>query len=380
MPFITLVTRRNFLAEKARFSLSIAGIALSVFLISFLLSLYQGWNINVGRLVDKMDADVWVALEGSSDFLDVASILPIALEDELAAMPEVDGVDGIIVRPMEMAIGDRREGMHLVAYELDGRAGGPLNIKRGNEAPGPNEIIVDEGFAQKAKVGIGDVMETGDTQLTIVGISTGGNLIFSQTTYVTMDTMLGLLPEQAHELRTFYLLHLVEGADPEVVAAAVEERVSGVDTFPKVGAYSKEEFASATRDRIMRNIIPILGVILGIALIVGVAITGLTIYSATVENEREYGILKAIGFTNGYLFRLVLEQSLATGAIGFVIGVGLTIIASQFVADLVPQFVTLVRWQDVLIVFGTTLIMSMIAAVLPVRRITQVDPVMVFKA
>ena len=371
---MTIITRRNLLAEKARFTLSIAGIALSVFLISFLLSLFQGWNISVGRLVDEMDADVWVALEGSSDFLNVASILPTALADELANMPDVDGVDGIIVRPMELEVDGRREGSHLVGYEPDGRAGGPLDIKKGKEMPGPNEIIVDDGFAQKAGVGIGDVLTSGETRLEIVGISTGGNLIFSQTTYVTMETILKLLPPQAQELRTFFLLHLVAGADPEAVAADIQEG------FPSVGAFSREEFASATRDRVMSNIIPILGVILGIALIVGIAITGLTIYNATVENEREYGILKAIGFTNGYLFRLVLEQSLATGLIGFVIGVSLTLVASQFVADLVPQFVTLVRWQDILIVLGTTLVMSTIAAVLPVRRLTQVDPVLVFKA
>ena len=142
--------------------------------------------------------------------------------------------------------------------------------------------------------------------------------------------------------------------------------------------FRSAKFASETRDRIMRNVIPILAVILGLAFVVGVSITGLTIYNATVEKSREFGILKAIGFTNGYLFRLVLERSLATGLLGFVIGVGLTALATRFVVDLVPQFVTLLRWQDVLLVLGTTILMSVISALLPVRRIANVDPVSVF--
>ncbi|MBI1885714.1 MAG: FtsX-like permease family protein [Chloroflexi bacterium] len=106
---------------------------------------------------------------------------------------------------------------------------------------------------------------------------------------------------------------------------------------------------------------------------------GLTIYTATVEKAREYGILKAVGFTNRYLYRVVLEQSLVTGLIGFVVGMGLTLVAGPFAQNLVPQFVILVRWQDLLAVFGVTLLMALFAAYIPVRRLAQIDPVAVFK-
>jgi ABC-type antimicrobial peptide transport system permease subunit len=73
-----------------------------------------------------------------------------------------------------------------------------------------------------------------------------------------------------------------------------------------------------------------------------------------------------------------MEQSVVTCLLGFVLGAGGTVIATRFVGDLVPQFVTLLRWQDIALVLLTTLIMSVIAAVLPVRRIANVDPVAVF--
>jgi ABC-type lipoprotein release transport system permease subunit len=38
------------------------------------------------------------------------------------------------------------------------------------------------------------------------------------------------------------------------------------------------------------------------------------------------------------------------------------------------------RWQDILVVAGTTLLMSAIAAYIPVRRLASIDPVAVFKA
>ncbi len=367
---MTMVTRQNLLAEKTRFFISVGGVALAVFLISFLLSLFRGWQLNVGRFVEHVDADMWVARDGTTDFLNAASVLPADMQEQLAAVPRVEDVDAIIVRPMNVMVGDKREAMHLVGYDVDGGAGGPPGMKKGRNPPGPGEVIVDEAFAKKAGVGLDDFMETAGQRLRVVGISTGGNLIFSQTGFVSLTTAQTLLSMDG--LSTFYLLHLEQGADAQQVAADVK------GAAPIVNAFSRDEFAQATRDRIMRQMIPILAVILGLAFVVGVAITGLTIYNSTIEKAREYGILKAIGFTNGYLFRLVLEQSLATGVLGFAIGASLTAVGSRFIDDLVPQFVTLLRWQDVLLVLGTTVLMSAVAALLPVRRLASVDPVAVF--
>ena len=120
--------------------------------------------------------------------------------------------------------------------------------------------------------------------------------------------------------------------------------------------------------------------ILILAFIVGLAVSGLTIYTATVEKAREYGILKAVGFTNGYLYRVVFEQSLVIGMLGFLIGAGLTVAVGPFIEDLVPQFVMFVRWQDILLVAGITLLMALLAAYVPVRLLAAIDPVAVFKA
>jgi putative ABC transport system permease protein len=116
-----------------------------------------------------------------------------------------------------------------------------------------------------------------------------------------------------------------------------------------------------------------------VAFIVGLAVAGLTIYPATIEKSREYGILKAEGFTNPYLYRVVFEQSFVTGTLGFVLGAGLTVLVAPFAQDQVPQFVVYVRWQDIAAIAGATILMSLLAAYIPVRRLTSIDPVSVFK-
>ena len=369
---MSIVTRRNLLAEKTGFAISVGGIALSVFLISFLMSNFQAWNLLVGRFVERVDADVWVVQEGTTSFFTAASILPGAMQEELAEIPGVAHVDSLIVRPMNVETDGGQANTHLVGYDVEGGAGGPLKITDGEELPGAGEVIVDDAFELRTGVGLGDVIQAAGQPFSVVGVSAGGDFIFSQTSFVSLEVARALLGMDG--LSTFFLVRVADGTDVAEVTASIEER------FPDVRAFTGIEFAEATRDQVLGDVVPILFLILGLAFAVGVAITGLTIYNATVEKAREYGILKAIGFPNGYLFRLVLEQSLVTGLLGFIIGVGLTLVAARFVTNLVPQFVTVIRWQEILIVLGATLLMSIIAAVVPVRRIANVDPVEVFNA
>jgi len=95
-----LVARKNLFAEKTRLAISIGGIALSVFLIGILLSLFRGWSERVGSFVEDVPADLWVASEGTTDFTAAASILPGALGLQLELAPKIDTVAPLIVRPM----------------------------------------------------------------------------------------------------------------------------------------------------------------------------------------------------------------------------------------------------------------------------------------
>lgn len=371
-----LVARKNLFAERVRLAISVGGVALSVFLIGILLSLFRGWSQQVGSFVEDVPADLWVASDFATDFAAAGSILPSYLGRALEISPDTDVVSPLIVRPLEMSkAGDDPNDtfdVQLIGYDPSIGLGGPLKIVEGKSPPGPDEAIVDKQMQHRHGVNIGDRLVRGNKTLTVVGFSEGGDFIYTQLAHVTLDTateFLELEPQQ----RTFFVLKLDPGADPDLVARRLALVTPGVKYIPG------DEFADETRDRILGNIIPILVVVLALAFIVGLSVAGLTIYTATVEKSREYGILKAEGFTNSFLYRVVFEQSIVIGLLGFLLGAGLTFLVAPFAEDTVPQFVVFVRWQDVLGVAGITLIMSIFAAYIPIRRLASIDPVTVFK-
>lgn len=388
-----LVARKNLFSEKTRLLISVGGVALAVFLISILLSLYRGWDERVGGFIEDVNVDVWIGTEGTSSFLAAASIVPTEGDEADKAAALLDGNeavarwDAVIVRPLEGIILDgpsdadargepegTRVDLQVVGYNSESGMGGPIRIEEGATEPGPGEVIIDEALRKRYGVDIGDYIAAGGTDWEVVGISSGGDFVAVQTVFVDIAAAQEAMGIPG--LATFYVIELIDAQhiDHEEFAADLEE------LQPGIRALTKAEFATLTREQILGEILPILLMVLALAFIVGLAVAGLTIYTATVEKAREYGILKAVGFKNGYLYRTVLEQSVVTGFLGFVIGVGLTLILGPFASDAVPQFVLYTKWQDIAFVAVVTVLMAAIAAFIPVRRLASIDPVQVFKA
>ena len=372
-----LVARKNLFAERTRLGISVGGVALSVFLIGILLSLYRGWSQQVGGYVEDVPADLWAASDGTTDFVAAQSVLPDSFGVQLKLLPEVDVVSPLIVRPQELHRSQDRDSetfdVQLVGYDPKVGLGGPLAVVEGKSPPGPDEVVVDIEMKNRHRVQIGDKLVKGDRSLIVVGYSSGGDFIYTQIAFATLETAIDFLELDPRTQRTFFVVTLDDPSDRDLIARRVELAAPGVQMI------SGEDFANETRDRILSNILPILIVVLIVAFVVGLAVAGLTIYTATVEKSREYGILKAEGFTNPYLYRVVFEQSMVTGILGFLLGAGVTVLLAPFAQDTVPQFVVWVRWEDILGIAGATLFMALIAAYIPVRRLSNIDPVTVFK-
>lgn len=368
---MTLLALRNLVSEKTRFAFSAAGIGFAVFLITMMLGLYQGWSTKVGGFVEGVDTDAWVARKGTTDFINAASILPDAVREDVASSDGVESVHPMVVRLMSLEKNGKKVDMHLIGYDVATGVGGPDKVTKGSATPQGNQVIVDETLSRVDGVKIGDQLKAGDVTLEVVGIATGSNFAISQGAFMDVNAARDMLKMPG--LSTFYLTRLEEGADARAWGDAFTAE------HPDLAVFTSEEFASATRHRILDNIVPILFLIVGLAFVVGIAVTSLTIYTATVERAREFGVMKAIGFDNMDLYKLVINQSLITGFLGFVWGALLTILLSQFVDRLVPQFLVNVRLLDLAFVLGATLLMAVLASIVPARRVGAVDPAVVFR-
>ena len=166
-------------------------------------------------------------------------------------------------------------------------------------------------------------------------------------------------------------------AEPGVDIKALQQRIR--DRIADIEVYTREEFSENSRGIVVSMMGRPLYVMIAISFLVGVAIVALTIFSITTEQLRDFGVIKAIGGTNGQVYRVVMRQALMLGVAGYILGAiiayGVQFIIRERLGDVNVQISpTLLAFA-----FLLTLGMSIFASIVSVRRIANVDPAIVFR-
>ncbi|EKD76017.1 MAG: hypothetical protein ACD_43C00251G0001 [uncultured bacterium] len=364
------LARKNLFHEPSRFLISISGVAFAIFLMLVLLALYRGWSETLSKYIYNVDADIWVMQAGSIDMSHSISLLPNTIGDQLRVVSGVKTVDPLVVNRVSLKLDGEDVTTRIIGFDTISDIGKPVDVISGQAVPATGEIIIDEIVHKDHGLDIGEQLTIQDNAFTVVGIASGGPLF--QQSYITQTDARALFHLEA--VTNFFVVSINSGENIDSVISRIEAGVSGVD------ARTEEEFATNNEKEIMDKFLPIILVLVFIGFIVGVVIISLTIYTATLEKAREYGVLKALGAPNSYLYRVVLTQSSLAGIGGFIVGVALTYFGSDIIKGIEPLFVTLIKWQDVVAVAGLTVIMIIFAAYIPLRRLMKIDPAIVFKA
>lgn len=231
--------------------------------------------------------------------------------------------------------------------------------------------MVDETFARTNGVQVGDKLELSDRPRRIVALSADTNQFTNQLAFAGVEDVRGLvrLPRAVN----FYALRVRRDRQRPALAE-IRRR------FPDVSAFSKASFATNNQREIKDGFQPILYVMVGIAFFVGLAVVGLTIYTATVEKAREYGVLAAIGAGRRTLYGVILRQSALTSGLGFALGCLLVLPAGWVISELAPK--TELEYSPGLfaVVALASLAMGLLASYVPIRRLSRLDPAAVFRA
>lgn len=361
------VARRNLLAEKARLLLSVAGVAFAVLLILLVTSLYRGWS-QAGSLFEQIPGDLWLAQAGTSEPLRTSSYLPARSASAVASLPGVAAAVPVYARRVSVQPNGEQLSVYLLSLAAPSRSS-PAAARR--LLPRRGGIVVDRVLASKAGLEVGDTIDVLGRSLRVEGIVPWGNPIF-ETGFLNAADARSLLALDRYV--SYLLITLEPGASADQVARAARAAVPGSEI------HTAASFADATRRLVRQSFLPVVGALVAIGLAIGGAVIALTIYTATIERARDFGVLKAIGADDGFLYRIVVAQSVGIGAVGAALGISLSALAASLVRERVPEFVTDLQARDAVAVFLVALVVSVAAAFVPVRRISRIDPAMVFRA
>ncbi|KKT78212.1 MAG: ABC transporter permease [Microgenomates group bacterium GW2011_GWB1_44_8] len=385
------IARKNLFAEKPRFLVTSLGVAFSVLLILFLLGIYTAFSNMATSYLKSTGADIIVAQKGAKSMTHTFSILD---KNKIGLVESISGGEayGLVARTTNVLVTEedgtkivdfpgRKKGenikgkkaqVSIIGFDINSYIGGPKVILAGAASPGDGEIIVDKVFARQNDLWIGDQIEVFDKVLTISGITEKQNVLIYSRGFMELSEAKEIFRDRNSV--NFILVKLADPSQAKTIADRLDKQIDGIS------AYETNEFAKMNGEEITNNFLPIILVITIIGFLTGAVVVGLTIYTSTLEKIREYGVLKAIGATNKQLFFIVLEQALWFCGVGLIAGLFLTWIVTSVATEVVPVIMAEYNLSIYMIVVALTLLMSILASFVPIKRISGIDPATIFKS
>ena len=155
---------------------------------------------------------------------------------------------------------------------------------------------------------------------------------------------------------------LQPGADADATAQAVRR-------WKRLNAYTRAEMEEILIGKLIATSSRQIGMFLVILAIVSAAIVAFIIYTLTMDKIREIAVLKLIGTRNRTIAMMIMQQALALGLIGFVVGR----ISATFAAPAFPKYVLLMP-KDTLIGFVAVMVICALASLVSIRLALKIDP------
>jgi putative ABC transport system permease protein len=124
-----------------------------------------------------------------------------------------------------------------------------------------------------------------------------------------------------------------------------------------------------------------IGYVFSFGVVVGMVVGGIIVYQilfADVNDHLpEYATLKAMGYSNGFLAGVVIQQAVVLAALGFVPAVAISMALYRVSGDATRLPLEMTQERAVL-VLGLTVAMCVLSALMALRKVRSADPAEIF--
>jgi putative ABC transport system permease protein len=161
---------------------------------------------------------------------------------------------------------------------------------------------------------------------------------------------------------------------PQNIASAMNAAVRSID--PQIPLADVRPMDAVLAESIARSrfTTTLLTVFAGFAfLLAAIGIYGVMAYNVS-QRTQEIGVRMALGAHAGDVLRLVMRQAIAVVAVGLLIGVGASLALSRLMTNLLFE-VKPTDARTFVVVPALLLLAALMAAYVPARRATRVEPV-----
>ena len=370
--------------SKGQTLLIIIGIVIGVAVQVFVGSLIDGLQFSlVDGTIGSQPHITIIDEEASETFTEADDLIEELKEDErLMAVLKSFSRNGFILQDE-----DETSAVFLRGFEFE-EADEIYNLEdglvEGNMPAGENEILIGTDFSEKTGIEVGDAVEFIATanaleNLEVVGLFDLGVTSLNESWVISELETAQTIFEEEGQLSTIEM-QVADVFTAGEIADEIENTIESDGLITTNWEDENESLLSGLMGQsissIMIQVFVLIAVLLGIASVL--AISG-------IQKSKQLGILKAMGVKDRTAGQIFLFQGFVLGSVGAIVGsavgIGLMYGFSTYVLNpdgtaLVPFYVDP---QFVLISVGIAIVASTIAAFIPARNSSKLNPIEVIQ-
>jgi len=388
---------RDILHSWGKFVFTGVGLGLLIGVTLSMAGIYRGMVDDAKIMLDNTGADLWVVQQGTQGPYAESSSLYDDVYRSLLVMPGVQRAANVTYLNMQVGHGGRDVSTMVVGVMPgeQGRPGQPRFLVAGRHITRSHyEAVADvtAGFQ------LGERIRIRRNLYTIVGLAkrmvsyNGDPMVFiplkdAQAAQFLKDND-ALIQQRRRTLENpafnrpgipdllatvnasqstnlfvnAVLVRLKPGTVPEDVAEPMRR-------WKRLQVFTRTQMESILVDKVIAKSARQIALFLVILAIVSAAIVAFIIYTLTLGKIREIAVLKLIGTRNSTIAGMIMQQSIALGIIGFVVGK----ITATFWAPIFPKYV-LLEPGDALRGFIAVVLICVLASGIAIHMAIKVDP------
>ncbi|HEX6259603.1 MAG TPA: ABC transporter permease, partial [Woeseiaceae bacterium] len=365
--------------DAVRTCLTVIAIAAVVAVILILEGFNEGLLAQLRRAVTDRGADLIVTQSGVSNMIAARSILPQFARQDVEAVRGVAAAHPLTGIPVIYNQDGQRTPIFLLVYDS---GGGPTRLVRGTTNKHSRDIVIDRSVVRKYALELGDPFIISDFEFRVAGISEGTAALFTPFGFVRYDDLIDFYFESdiaadisTFPLLSFLLVELAAGAEPSVVAAAIEGAVPDGDVFLP-GALAGED---AALGRMLFG--PVLKLLIAVGYVIGVLVIGIIMFAAVSARRRDFGVLKALGFSHSVLSLSVVLEALVLALAAVPFGAALAALMAWAIETIMPPYSILAAEPAAVLRTSIACLgFAGLGASAPIFLIRRLDPAIAFRS
>lgn len=373
-PLRSLAALRMVVHDRASTAGALLGVVAIVFLVGQQLSILFGLLTFMSVLVDHSGADAWV-MSANVRNADAAALIPGRYIDRIAGMREVEWVEPTLIGNGLFRIPDGSfESVRVVGVRRPRLAGGPWAFAKEDERVllDLESVTVDRlDLRALGNPALDDVTEIGSQRVRIGAFTEGAQGFQGTLVFASIDKVKQIAKTPPGRYSAI-LVRFRGDADRATAMARLRA------VLPECSVFASSELSRMTRRYYFSNtgIGGSFGFSTSIAVLIGVVIISLTMYTSVLNRSRDFAVMRAIGGRRRDIAVVVMNEALIISGAGLFIGFLMLAallnatrgspIPSYFPASVPP------------ILAAGTLVVSLLGSLIALRVALKAEPASVF--